>query len=114
MNITEIMSTLEELGVSPRKSFGQNFLHDKNIASWIVSKLELEPGDHIIEIGSGLGALTEELLRTGVSATLLEKDRAFAEYLRKKFANTKIEVIEGDALEYDVRRDFLRRRAKVI
>ena len=49
-----------------------------------------------------------------MSATLLEKDRAFAEYLRKKFASAKIEVIEGDALEYDVRRDFLRRPAKVI
>ena len=114
MNITEIMSTLDELGVSPRKSFGQNFLHDRNIAAWIVGKLDLQPGDHVIEIGSGLGALTEELLRAGVSATLLEKDRAFAEYLRKKFANAQIEVVEGDALEYDVRRDFLRRPAKVI
>ena len=114
MNITQIMSILGEIGASPRKSFGQNFLHDRNIAAWIVGKLDLEPGDHIIEIGSGLGALTEEMLRTGVSATLLEKDRAFAEYLRKKFASAKIEVIEGDALEYDVRRDFLRRPAKVI
>ena len=114
MNITEIMSTLEELGASPRKSFGQNFLHDRNIAAWIVGKLEVEPGDHIIEIGPGLGALTQEMLCTGVSATLLEKDRVFAEYLRKKFANGKIEVIEGDALEYDTRRDFLRRPAKVI
>jgi len=114
MNITEIMSTLQDLGVSPRKSFGQNFLHDKNIAAWIVGKLDLKPVDQVIEIGSGLGALTKEILHSGVSATLLEKDKAFAGYLRKKFADTKIDVIEGDALEYDTRRDFLRQPAKVV
>jgi 16S rRNA (adenine1518-N6/adenine1519-N6)-dimethyltransferase len=114
MNITEIMSTLQDLGASPRKSFGQNFLHDKNIAAWIVGKLDLKPVDQVIEIGSGLGALTEEILHSGVSATLLEKDKAFAGYLRKKFADTKIDVIEGDALEYDTRRDFLRQPAKVV
>jgi len=49
-----------------------------------------------------------------VSATLLEKDRAFADYLRRKFAGVKIDVTEGDALEYDTRWDFLRPPAKVI
>ena len=78
------MSMLDSLGASPRKSLGQNFLHDKNLASWIVEKLEIEPGDHVIEIGPGLGALTQEIMRYGVSATLLEKDRAFARYLREK------------------------------
>jgi len=114
MNITEIMSTLQDLGTSPRKSFGQNFLHDKNIAAWIVQKLNLKAVDQVIEIGSGLGALTEQILHSGVSATLLEKDKAFAGYLRKKFADTKLDVIEGDALEYDTRRDFLRQPAKVV
>ncbi len=105
---------LDSLGASPRKSLGQNFLHDKNLAYWIVEKLEIEPGDHVIEIGPGLGALTQEIVRYGVSATLLEKDRAFARYLREKFDNPNVEVIEGDALEYDTRVDFLRRPAKVI
>jgi 16S rRNA (adenine1518-N6/adenine1519-N6)-dimethyltransferase len=110
MNITEIMSTLSDLGVSPRKSLGQNFLHDKNIAVWMVGKLDAKPGDHVIEIGPGLGALTEELLRRELSTTLLEKDRAFARYLRGKFGqNSGLEVIEGDALDYDTRSDFLRR-----
>jgi 16S rRNA (adenine1518-N6/adenine1519-N6)-dimethyltransferase len=114
MKISEIMSTLQDLGAAPRKSFGQNFLHDENIAAWIVAKLEVERGDHVVEIGPGLGALTQEILRYGVSATLLEKDRAFAAYLRKKFANTKIHVIEGDALEYDTRADFPRQPVKLI
>ena len=114
MKITEIRSVLESLGAAPRKSLGQNFLHDKNLASWIVGKLEIEPQDHVLEIGSGLGALTQEIMRCGVSATLLEKDRAFAQYLRGKFQGPKIEVIEGDALEYDTRVEFLRPPVKII
>jgi 16S rRNA (adenine1518-N6/adenine1519-N6)-dimethyltransferase len=114
VKITEIMSALDSLGASPRKSLGQNFLHDKNLAAWIVEKLDIESGDHVVEIGPGLGALTEEIMRCGVSATLLEKDRAFAKYLREKFDSPNIEVIEGDALEYDTRIGFLRRPAKVI
>ncbi|MBV9643812.1 MAG: ribosomal RNA small subunit methyltransferase A [Verrucomicrobia bacterium] len=114
MKITEIMSVLESLGAHPRKYLAQNFLHDKNLSSWIVEKLEIEPGDHVLEIGPGLGALTEEIVRCGVSTTLLEKDRAFAKYLQKKFDASNIEVIEGDALEYDTRVDFLRQPTKVI
>lgn len=108
------MSTLDALGASPRKSLGQNFLHDKNLASWIVEKLEIEAGDRIVEIGPGLGALTEEIMRPRVSATLLEKDRAFAKYLRERFDNAAVEVIEGDALEYDTRIEFLHQPVKII
>ena len=100
MKITEIISVLDSLGAAPRKSLGQNFLHDKNLARWIVEKLEIKSGDHIVEIGPGLGALTQEIVQYGVSATLLEKDRAFVKYLRERFEGPNIEVIEGDALEY--------------
>jgi 16S rRNA (adenine1518-N6/adenine1519-N6)-dimethyltransferase len=108
------MSVLRTLEAAPRKSLGQNFLHDKNLASWIVGKLEIESGDHVVEIGPGLGALTQEILHCGVSATLLEKDRAFAKYLRETFAGPGIEVIEGAALDYDTRVDFLRQPTKLI
>ena len=108
------MSTLETLGASPRKSLGQNFLHDKNLASWIVDRLGIEAGDRVVEIGPGLGALTEEIMRCGVSATLLEKDRAFAKYLRERFGDANVEVIEGDALKYDARVEFLRQPVKII
>jgi 16S rRNA (adenine1518-N6/adenine1519-N6)-dimethyltransferase len=114
VKITEIMSVLRSLGAAPRKSLGQNFLHDKNLASWIVEKLEIESGDHVVEVGPGLGALTQEIMRCGVSATLLEKDRAFAKYLRETFAGPTVEVIEGDALDYDTRVEFLRQPTKII
>jgi 16S rRNA (adenine1518-N6/adenine1519-N6)-dimethyltransferase len=114
VKISEIMSTLISLGASPRKSLGQNFLHDKNLACWIVEKLEIEAGDRVLEVGPGLGALTEEILGCGVSTTLLEKDRAFSKYLRERFQSAPVEVVEGDALEYDTRIEFLRRPVKII
>jgi 16S rRNA (adenine1518-N6/adenine1519-N6)-dimethyltransferase len=114
MKISEIMSTLEELQAAPRKLLGQNFLHDKNLARWIVEKLDLSLGDHVIEIGPGLGALTTEIVHRGVSATLLEKDRAFVKFLKQRFKTAPIEVIEGDALDYDTRLGFLRQPMKVI
>ncbi|MBV8099807.1 MAG: ribosomal RNA small subunit methyltransferase A, partial [Verrucomicrobia bacterium] len=97
MKISEIMSTLEKLGASPRKSLGQNFLHDNNLARWIVERLELQPGEHVLEIGPGLGALTEWLPLDRVSATLLEKDRLFASFLRERFSEPSLEVRLGDA-----------------
>jgi 16S rRNA (adenine1518-N6/adenine1519-N6)-dimethyltransferase len=114
VKITEIKSVLDSLGAAPRKSLGQNLLHDKNVARWIVEKLEIRSQDHVVEIGPGLGALTQEITSCGVSTTLLEKDRAFAKYLREKFGGTRVEVIEGDALDYDTRVEFLRQPAKVI
>jgi len=114
VKITEIKSLLHSLNASPRKSLGQNFLHDKNLASWIVHKLEIKPGEHVLEIGSGLGALTEQIVLLGVSATLLEKDRALAKYLRERYRMPGVEIIEGDVLDYDTRTDFLRRPVKVV
>jgi len=114
VKISEIMSLLDSLGASPRKSLGQNFLHDKNLAAWIVEKLGIDPRDHVLEVGPGLGALTEQILLFGVSTTLLEKDRAFSKYLHEKFNAPKVEIIQGDALDYDTRVDFLRQPVKVI
>ena len=114
MTISDIMSTLDRLGAAPRKSLGQNFLHDKNLVKWIAEKLELQKGDHVIEIGPGLGALTSEILRRGVSATLLEKDKLFSSFLRRKFSSDRVTILEGDALAYDVREAFPRQPARVI
>jgi 16S rRNA (adenine1518-N6/adenine1519-N6)-dimethyltransferase len=114
MKISEIMSTLNSLGAAPRKSLGQNFLHDQNIARWIVSQLDLQPGEHVLEIGPGLGALSAPVANLGMSATLLEKDRLFAEYLRSRLPTGQVEVISGDALTYDVRQLFPRRPVKLL
>jgi 16S rRNA (adenine1518-N6/adenine1519-N6)-dimethyltransferase len=114
VKISEIMSTLEKLGASPRKSLGQNFLHDNNLARWIVGRLELQPGEHVLEIGPGLGALTECLPLDRVSATLLEKDRLFASFLQERFGGPSLEVRLGDALQYDKRALFCKGEVKLV
>jgi 16S rRNA (adenine1518-N6/adenine1519-N6)-dimethyltransferase len=108
------MSTLEKLGASPRKSLGQNFLHDNNLARWIVERLDLEVGDHVLEIGPGLGALTEWLPLDRVSATLLEKDRLFASFLQERFSEPSVAVKLGDALQYDKRALFCKGEVKLV
>ena len=73
MKLSVIKSNLDDLGLRPSKSLGQNFLHDQNLAEWIVAQLDLQPGDHVVEIGPGLGALTEHIVPRCASALLIEK-----------------------------------------
>ena len=104
MTLSEIQRTLREIGVRPVKTMGQNFLHDQNLARWIVDQAGIGPGDSAVEIGPGLGALTGPALATGARILAIEKDARLAEFLRKKFAATSLEVVHADALEWDVRR----------
>ena len=66
MKLSDIRVTLKEIGVSPAKSLGQNFLHDQNLARWIVDQAQITPEDYVVEIGPGLGALTRFLLERHV------------------------------------------------
>jgi 16S rRNA (adenine1518-N6/adenine1519-N6)-dimethyltransferase len=87
------------------KSLGQNFLHDQNQLRRIVAAAELAPTDRVLEIGPGLGPLTELLLEKAQSVLAIEKDRRLADVLQRHFAGTaNLELICDDALEY-LRRD---------
>ena len=114
MKLSEIDSTLREIRVSPVKTLGQNFLHDRNLARWIVEKAKLSPDDYVVEIGPGLGALTEFILDSGARVLAIEKDQRLAEFLRTRFAGARLEIIHADALEFDVRRLFAERRVKLL
>ena len=59
MKLSTIQASLTELGMQPTRSLGQNFLHDQNLAEWIVAQLDLKPDEPWVELGPGLGALTE-------------------------------------------------------
>jgi 16S rRNA (adenine1518-N6/adenine1519-N6)-dimethyltransferase len=102
VTLKEIQEALRLLGAHPRASLGQNFLHDQNLARWIVSQLSVEAGDHIVEIGPGLGALTGLLARDDVWLTLVEKDRRMIDWLRERFRSARVELFHIDALDLDL------------
>ena len=105
MTLTEIRTALESRGLRPLKQLGQNFLHDQNLARALAGQAVagIEPGATVVEIGPGLGALTEILLEKNVRLITLEMDRGLCVYLREKFvvpiAEGKLVLREGDALE---------------
>lgn len=91
-------------GFHPNKTLGQNFLIDRNILSALADAVGVAPGARVLEVGPGLGVMTEELLRRGARVTAVEKDPALAAWLReslcREFPDT-LELLEGDALDCD-------------
>jgi 16S rRNA (adenine1518-N6/adenine1519-N6)-dimethyltransferase len=114
MKLSEIGATLREIRVAPVKTLGQNFLHDGNLARWIVERAELTPEDYVVEIGPGLGALTQFALDSGARVLAIEKDRRLADFLRKRFTTKRLEILHADALDYDIRRLFAEPRVKLL
>jgi 16S rRNA (adenine1518-N6/adenine1519-N6)-dimethyltransferase len=93
-------SALARVGVRPAKSRGQNFLTSAGVADRIVAAAEIGDSDSIIEIGPGLGILTEKIAaRARRSLTLVELDTRLAERLRERFADAR--VVNADFLEID-------------
>jgi 16S rRNA (adenine1518-N6/adenine1519-N6)-dimethyltransferase len=87
----------------PNKRLGQNFLIDPNIVRKIVALAELGPNDHVLEIGSGRGILTEALSRAAGHVTAVELDPRLHAYLETRQAEIpNVELICEDALAYPV------------
>jgi 16S rRNA (adenine1518-N6/adenine1519-N6)-dimethyltransferase len=85
-----------------RKRFGQNYLHDHNIIYNILSNIQAQEGEHWIEIGPGLGAITEPLLQQNVTLDVVELDRDLVKFLQDKFTDKKnITIHSADALNFD-------------
>jgi 16S rRNA (adenine1518-N6/adenine1519-N6)-dimethyltransferase len=114
MKLSEIPPLLREIGVSPVKSLGQNFLHDRNLARWIVDQANVTADDYVVEIGPGLGALTEFALAKGARVLAIEKDKRLAQFLRERFANQNLEIVHSDALEFDSRILYAQPRVKFL
>src|SRR6478672_7577615 len=114
MKLSEIRTTLQEIRVSPVKTLGQNFLHDQNLARWIIDRANLTPDDYVVEIGPGLGALTKLALEKGAHVLAIEKDTRLANFLRERFSHEQLEVLNIDALKFDARTLFSHRRVKLL
>ena len=85
----------------PRKRFGQNFLVDAQVVSDIVMAISPARGDRVVEIGPGLGALTEPLLQRLDHLHVVEIDRDIVARLRKRYPPDRVTIHEGDALAFD-------------
>ncbi len=93
--------TLAQLGVRPSRRLGQSFLVDPFVADAEAALLGAAPGTPVVEVGGGLGILTDALLRRGVEPlTVIERDPRLARFLRRRFGR-RVDVLEADALEVD-------------
>jgi 16S rRNA (adenine1518-N6/adenine1519-N6)-dimethyltransferase len=94
---------LRSAGLKARKGLGQNFLTDNSIRDEILQAASLSPGDMVIEVGPGLGMLTEELVKHTGRTVAVELDDSLAERLRQKLkASSNLEVISSDILKLDL------------
>ncbi len=84
-----------------RKRFGQNFLIDQGIIGAIVSSIDPQRGDTVVEIGPGLGAITEPLLARLDHLHVVEIDRDLIARLKKQYPPARMSIHEGDALAFD-------------
>jgi 16S rRNA (adenine1518-N6/adenine1519-N6)-dimethyltransferase len=95
----EARAALAAAGLRPRRRWGQHFLCDPGVARRIVDTAEVGSGSAVLEIGPGLGALTDVLAARAARLYLVEIDPALAERLRDRFAAiAHVEVLAGDAL----------------
>ncbi len=105
MSIPSPQKLLAEFGLSPKHSFGQNFLTDSHLTSKLASLAAPGPDHPVLEIGAGLGALTDALLEQGSWVTAVERDRdlipALGSIFAEQIASGRLLVREGDAKGLD-------------
>lgn len=82
--------------ITPKKSLGQNFLIDNNIIRKIIESLQIEEDDFILEIGPGMGALTNELVKVSGTLVAVDADKRAIEVLSEKYNGTSINLIHSD------------------
>ncbi len=100
----------------PRKRFGQNFLHDASIIRQIVDSIRLERDDNLLEIGPGMGALTEPLLAEVDAMTVVELDRDLADSLRIRIganSHPNFTIIKANAMHVDYRELYSEEKGKL-
>ena len=98
--LAEIRHLLESYGLSPRKSFGQNFLIDHNLIRTLIDAAGVGDGDLVLEVGPGTGSLTEPLLDRGCTVIACEIDHGLARVMRDRLGDrARFTLVEGDCLQ---------------
>ncbi len=103
MNVSQIRALLAQYDLRANKSLGQNFLVDPVHLQRIVDAAELHEGESVLEIGPGLGPLTERLLEVAGQVVAVELDKGFVRVLTDRFGSQpNFQLVHGDILETDV------------
>jgi len=102
MNFLNPKQFFSENNLKPIKRLGQNFLISQGILNKIINTSDLNENDIVLEIGSGIGALTQALSQTCKKVIAIEKDFKLAEILKNNFKNSNVEIINTDFLNLDL------------
>jgi len=113
--MTTVRQLLTANAVRPRKRLGQSFLEDMNVMKRIVSLVAPAGDETVVEIGAGLGFMTEELAKTARRVIALEIDPPLLDILHSRFAGVEnVEIIGMDVLEYDFPTADSKEKIKVV
>ncbi len=107
----ETRALLDRHGLRPRPSIGQHFVTDPNTVRKVVALAEIRPGDRVLEVGPGAGALTLALVTAGAEVVAVESDRSLAPILAEVVPD--VPIVWADALRVDLRR-LVARPAKFV
>ena len=97
MTREQVLQIMKENNILPEAGFGQNFLCDEEIIDGIIDAAGIKPGDTVLEIGPGIGALTQKLSSLDINLICVEIDKRLVSYLRKAYPDTRI--IDSDFLK---------------
>jgi 16S rRNA (adenine1518-N6/adenine1519-N6)-dimethyltransferase len=101
VTIQSSRARLRTLGLRPRKSLSQSFLDDQHVAEAIVRAAELDASQDVLEVGPGLGVLTERLAQVSRSVVAIEIDLVLAEWLRTELTCGNLRVVTADVLQVE-------------
>ncbi|MDP2946047.1 MAG: rRNA adenine dimethyltransferase family protein, partial [bacterium] len=100
-NRTVIKDLFRKYGIRPEKYLGQHFILSKKALAQMVAAAEIKKNDTVVEIGPGLGTLTQELAQTGAKIIAIEKDPEMISILKETLADYKnIKIIQADARKF--------------
>ncbi len=106
---------LKTFGIHMSKKLGQNFLIDGNVVEGIVSAAKVSQGDAVLEIGPGIGTLTQGLAEAGADVTAVELDRRLLDVLAKTLEGyDNVKVVHGDILKIDISREINNEKYKLV
>jgi len=113
---TQLKSVFKKYNFSPLKRFGENYLIDGNVKDKIIMEANAAPGDTVLEIGPGFGALTFDLAASGAAVFAVEKDKKAFEILKDMIKGDlpKLNIFNEDILDFDPDKLFTDKKIKVV